>query len=71
MVDTINIFNFINVIIKMPRCCSVYECHGNYDGEPYTKQVSFPTNESTRSKWIAAMPNDAASLTKKKEIYTF
>ena len=49
----------------MPRRCSVYECRGNYDGELYTKQVSFPTDESTRSKWIAAMPNDATSLTKK------
>jgi hypothetical protein len=53
----------------MPRHCSVYGCRANYEGEPYTKQVSFPKDETTRSKWIAAMPNDAESLIKKAEIW--
>ena len=29
----------------MPRRCAVYGCRGNYIGEPYTKTVSFPTDE--------------------------
>ena len=52
----------------MPRCCAVYGCRGNYR-EPYTKTVSFPTGEETRSKWITALPNDSRTLVGRKEIW--
>ena len=49
----------------MPRHCNVYSW--NYPGEPYTNTVSFPSEEADpeiRRKWIAALPNDPASLPK-------
>ena len=54
----------------MPRRCAVYGCRGNYRrGEPYTKTVSFPTDQETRSKWITALPNDSRTLVGRKEIW--
>ena len=53
----------------MPRRCAVYGCPGNYSCEPYTKTVSFPTDEETRSKWIIALPNDTRTLVGRKEIW--
>ena len=53
----------------MPRRCAVYGCCGNYRGEPYTKTVSFPTDEETRSKWITAPPNDSRTFVGRKEIW--
>ena len=54
----------------MPRRCSVFECNGNYDGEPYTPTVSasLTSYPEDREKWIAAMPNDRASLEKLSKI---
>ena len=53
----------------MPLRCAVYGCRGNYRGEPYTKTVSFPTDEETRSKWITTLPNDSRTLVGRKEIW--
>ena len=50
----------------MPRRCAVYGCRGNYTGEPYTKCVSFPTDEETRLKWISALPIAPSSLVERK-----
>ena len=53
----------------MPKKCNVYGCRGNYRGEPYTKVVSFPTDEVDRNRWIEAMPNECSSLLQLKQIY--
>ena len=53
----------------MSRQCAVYGCRGNYKGEPYTKCVSFPTDEETRLKWISALPNDPSTLLERKNIW--
>ena len=47
----------------------VYGCRGNHRGEPYTSTVSSWDDESKKT-WIAAMPNDPASLATKKKIWT-
>ena len=28
----------------MPKRCAAFNCRGNYDGEPYSQVVSFPTD---------------------------
>ena len=53
----------------MPKKCNVYGCWGNHRGEPYTKVVSFPTDEVERNRWIEAMPNESSSLLQLKQIY--
>lgn len=53
----------------MPKKCNVYGCRGNYRDEPYTKVVSFPTDEVERNRWIDAMPNERSSLLQLKQIY--
>ena len=53
----------------MPKKCNVYGCRGNYRGKPYTKVVSFPTDEVERNRWIEAMPNERSSLLQLKQIY--
>ena len=53
----------------MPKKCNVYGCRGNYRDEPYTKVVSFPTDEVERNCWIEAMPNERSSLLQLKQIY--
>ena len=53
----------------MPKKCNVYGCRGNYRGEPYTKVVSFPTDEVERNRWIEAMINEVSSLLQLKQIY--
>ena len=53
----------------MPKNCNVHGCRGNYRGEPYTKVVSFPTDEVERNRWIEAMPNERSSLLQLKQIY--
>ncbi|CAK8685254.1 unnamed protein product [Clavelina lepadiformis] len=37
--------------------------------EPYSKVVSFPTDEVERNRWIDAMPNERSSLLQLKQIY--
>ena len=43
---------------KMPRRCSVYNCEGNYNGQPYTQTVSASIEKypEYRKRWIEAMP---------------
>ena len=55
----------------MPHRCSVYNCNGNYRGEPYTKTVSASVTKYPEDiiKWIEAMPNQRQSLEKIKEIH--
>ena len=55
---------------EMPQPCSVYQCNGNYDGEPYTLTViaSLTNYPEDRERWIAAMPNEHASLEKLSKI---
>ena len=54
----------------MPKHCAVYNCWGNYIGEPYTPVVSFPTDQNERnSSWIEAMPNNPGSLKNRREIF--
>ncbi|XP_076811672.1 uncharacterized protein LOC143458706 [Clavelina lepadiformis] len=53
----------------MPKKCNVYGCRGNYREEPYSKVVSFPTDEVERNRWINAMPNERSSLLQLKQIY--
>ena len=52
----------------MPNKCNVYGCRGNYRGEPYTKVVSFPTDEVERNRWIEAMPNERSSFLQLQQI---
>ena len=44
---------------KMPRRCSVYNCEGNYNGQPYTQTVSASIEKypEDRKRRIEAMPN--------------
>ena len=53
----------------MGRHCIVYNCRGNYRGEPYSQVVKFPTDENERSKWISALPNDPKTSLKRKELW--
>ena len=53
----------------MSKKCNVYGCRRNYRGEPYTKVISFPTDEVERNCWIEAMPNERSSLLQLKQIY--
>ena len=53
----------------MPIRCAVYNSRGNYDREPYSQVVNFPTNMVERTRWIEAMPNEPGSLKDRKEIY--
>ena len=53
----------------MGRKCSVFNCNGNYRGQPYTRVVKFPKDETIRNQWIDAMPNPQSQLEKKKDIY--
>ena len=53
----------------MPKKYNVYGCWGNYKNEPYTKVVSFPTDELEQNRWIDAMPNERSSLLQLKQIY--
>ena len=53
----------------MGRNCSVFNCNGNYRGQPYTRVVKFPKDETIRNQWIDAMPNPQSQLEKKKDIY--
>ena len=39
----------------MPKRCAVFNCRGNYDGEPYSQVVSFPTDRVERTRWIETM----------------
>ena len=55
----------------MPKRCTVFNCRANYDGEPYSQVVSFPTDTVERTRWIEAMPNEPGSLKDRKEIYVF
>ena len=54
----------------MPKKCNVYGCRGNYRVEPYTKVVSFSTDEVEQNRWTEAMPNERSSLLQLKQIYT-
>ena len=56
---------------KMPRRCSVYNCEGNYNGQPYTQTVSASIEKypEDRKRWIEAMPNQRAQLDKLKTIH--
>ena len=44
---------------KMPRRCSVYNCEGNYNGQPYTQTVSASIEKypEDRKRCIEAMLN--------------
>ena len=53
----------------MGRHCVVYNCRGNYRGEPYSQVVKFPTDRNERSKWISALPNDSKTLLERKELW--
>ena len=53
----------------MPKRCAVYNCRGNYNGEPYSSLVSFPKDTDTRNLWIDSMPNDRSTLENRKEIW--
>ena len=53
----------------MGRHCVVYNCRGNYRGEPYSQVVKFPTDRNERSKWISASPNEPKILLKRKELW--
>ena len=53
----------------MPKKCNLYWYRGNYRDEPFTKVVSFPTDEVERNHWIEAMPNERSSLLQLKQIY--
>ena len=53
----------------MPKKCNVYGYRGNCRGEPYTKVVSFPTDEVERNRWIESMPNERSSFLQLKQIY--
>ena len=55
----------------MPHRCSAFNCRGNYNGEPYTRMVKFPSDEGERKIWISfsAMPNETESLSKLKEVW--
>ena len=50
----------------MPKRCAVFNCRGNYDREPYSQVVSFPTDMVERTRWIEAMPNEPGSLKDRK-----
>ena len=52
----------------MGRKCSVFDCNGNYSGQPYTRVVKFPKDEIIRNQWIDAMPNPQSQLEKNSEI---
>lgn len=52
----------------MVRSCMVFNCRGNYPGEPYTKQVSSWDEESKR-QWIAAMSNMPGTLNSREKIW--
>ena len=55
----------------MPRKCAAYKCRGNYNGEPYSQMVKFPSQikEEEWKEWITDMPNPLESLLQQKEIY--
>ena len=55
----------------MGRKCAAYNCRGNYNGEPYSPMVKFPSrdNENEKDDWIKAMPNTRESLMKLKEVW--
>ena len=53
----------------MPKCCVVYNCRGNFIGEPYTPVVRFPNDIDERKRWIGAMPNNSGSLNDRREIF--
>ena len=53
----------------MPKRCAAFNCRGNYDGEPYSQVVSFPTDRVEKTRWIEAMPNEPGSLKDRKEIF--
>ena len=53
----------------MPHRCSTFNCRGNYNGEPYTRMVKFPSDEAERKIWISAIPNETESLSKLKEVW--
>lgn len=52
----------------MPKRRAVYRCRGNYQGQPYTQVVRFPTEEAKRDRWIKAMPI-GSSLTGRRELF--
>ena len=54
--------------------CAAYNCRGNYNGEPYSPMVKFPSRDNENEKddwddWIKAMPNTPESLMKLKEVW--
>ena len=53
----------------MPKRCAAFGCRGNYNGEPYSRMVRFPQEETERASWISAMPNAAGSLKHRTELF--
>ena len=51
------------------RSCRVLGCKANYDGNPYSRVVSFPKDPVERARWMEAMPNNREQLEKLKEIW--
>ena len=55
-----------------PNRCNIFNCKGNYPGEPYNETTKFPTAEKEpqeREWWILACPNEPDSLRSLKNIW--
>ena len=60
---------FMNNVFDKHR---ILQCQGNYNGEPYSQMVKFPSRIKEEEEWkerITAIPNPLKSLLKRKEIY--
>ena len=53
----------------MPKKCNMFNCKGNYPGEPYSPVVKFPSDADERERWILACPTDHDRLRSLKEIF--
>ena len=54
----------------MGRKCVVYNCRGNYRGEPYSEVVKIPEDVEIKTSWISALPNaNSEELKGRKSIF--
>lgn len=54
----------------MGRKCIVYNCRGNYRGEPYSEVVKIPEDIEIRNSWLSALPNaNLEELKRRKGIF--
>ena len=54
----------------MGRKCVVYNCRGNYRGEPYSEVVKIPEDVEIKT-WISALPNaNSEELNGRKSIFS-